>query len=136
MPDLRRAHERRRGMVLERDAVEDVLASRQAFDQRLGREVGFRQSVDEHRAANGLEAVAGRGLDQHTGGPICARPHHTGVGGHIAGLQAVRDRGSAGRTAQIGLVNGAGGEQRGRRSRCCEKAPSRQWGAIANQDSH
>ena len=42
-PDHRLADDRRRRKVLEADAIEDVLPGRQAFDQRLGGEIGFRQ---------------------------------------------------------------------------------------------
>ena len=49
------------GQVLKADAVEDVLAGRQAVDQRLGGEVGLRQRIDEHRA-DVAEALGGGDL--------------------------------------------------------------------------
>jgi hypothetical protein len=59
------AEDRRHGMILEPDAIEHILAGRQPIDQRLGGEIGLRQCVDGDGAADDLEAVGGRHLDQH-----------------------------------------------------------------------
>src|SRR5215510_11569789 len=61
----RLADDRRRGKVLEADAVEDVLPRGQALDQRLGGEIGLGQRVDEDRTLDGLEAVRRCDLGQH-----------------------------------------------------------------------
>ena len=79
------------GEILEPDAIEDVLSGRQVLDQRLGGEIAFRQRIDSDRAADALEAVGGRGLDQHARRPVGARPDHAGIGRDVARLNAVGD---------------------------------------------
>ena len=79
-----RLAEHGRGEILKADAVEDILARRQVFDQRLGGEIGFRQRVDEDRALNVAEAVGRCDLDQHARRPVGARPDYAGIDGHIA----------------------------------------------------
>src|SRR6478672_12156918 len=61
-PDLRRAEKRGEGMVLKPDAIKHILPGRQTLDQRLGGEVGLRQSIDEDASANIPETVGGRDL--------------------------------------------------------------------------
>ena len=109
MPDLPLADECGRGMVLERDAVEDILPTRQAFNQGLGGEVGFRQRVDIDGIADGLEAFRGGDLDQHTGCTIGARPDNAGIDRNVTGLDSVRDRRPVCSATEIGSCNGAGG---------------------------
>src|SRR6516165_6922807 len=71
----------RKRMVLEADAIEHVLPGGQTLEQRLGGEIGFRQSVDEDRAANSFEALAGRHLDQHARWSVRPRPDNRGING-------------------------------------------------------
>ena len=44
-------------MVLKGDAIKDVLAGRQVFQQQLGGAIGLGQRIDELRGSNGAEAV-------------------------------------------------------------------------------
>src|SRR5262249_7705035 len=87
-PDLRGTERARKRMILETDAIEHVLPGGQVLEQRLGGEMGLRQSVDEDRAANSLEDLAGRHLDQHARRSIRPRPDNRGIDGDIAGLDA------------------------------------------------
>ena len=124
--DQRLAHHRREGVILEPHAVEDVLSGRQAFDQRLGGEIGFGERVDRDRAANALEAVGGRGLDQHARRPVGARPHHAGIGRDVTRLNTMGDDRPIRDAAERRLGDAAGDGDRRRRSRSREKAPPRQ----------
>ena len=110
-PDLRFARNGRRGQVLKSHAIEDVLTRRETLQQRLCSEVALRQRVDRDRAADVLEAVGGRGLDQHARRPVGARPHHRRIGRDVARLNPVRDLRPAGGVAEIGLGDDSG---------CCE----------------
>ena len=102
-PDRRLADDRRRREVLEPDAVKDVLSRRQAFDQRLGREIRLGQSIDEHAVPDVLEAVGGGNLDKHARGTVGPRPHHARIGGNVAGLDAMADQRPLSGEAQIRL---------------------------------
>ena len=114
-PGHRLADDRRRGQILEADAIEDVLPRRQALDQGIGGEIGFGQRVDEHGAVDGLEAVGCRNLRQHARRPIGARPDHGGVVGDVAGLDAMGDERAIGGAAEIGPGDAADRGDRGRR---------------------
>ncbi len=104
-------------MVLEADAIKNVLARRQAFDQRLGGEIGLRQRVDIDRAANGLETVGGRDPDQHARRSVGARPDDAGIDRHVARLDAVGDDRPITRAAERGLGDAAQhADRRGRTS--------------------
>jgi len=107
-------------MVLETDTVEDVLSRRHAFDQRLGGEVGFRQRIDVDRAANILEAVGGRDLDQHARCSVRARPDDAGIDRDVARLDTMSDDGAIGGAAERGLGDAP---QHGDR---CRRASGRQ----------
>jgi hypothetical protein len=134
--DLRLAENRRRGVVLETDAVEDVLPGRQAFEERLGGEVGFRQRVDMDRAADGLEAVGGGDLDQHARGPVGARPDHAGIDRDVARLDAVGDDRPIGRAAERGFGDALQQAHRRGRAGSREEGATRQRRAPAHGDGH
>jgi hypothetical protein len=107
-------------MILEANAIEQLLPGRQPVEQRLGGEVGLRQRVDKGGVADGLEAVGGRDLDMHARGPVGARPDDGGIGRHVARLDAMRDERPVDGAAQGGLGDDAGGTERRRRSRSCQ----------------
>jgi hypothetical protein len=121
-------------MIGEADAIEDVLARRQIFDQRLRGEVGFRQGIDESAAADRCKAVAGGDLDKHARGPVGTRPHNSGIGRDIAGLDAVGEDRTIHRAAERRLSDGAG--DRTRRGRTQQEPASRQQRAGARSDGH
>ena len=134
--DLRLAEDRRRRVVLEADAIEDVLPGRQAFDQRLGGEVGFRQRVDIDRATDGLEAVGGGDLDQHARGAVCSRPDDAGIDRDVARLDAVGDDRPIGRAAERGLGDAVQQAHRRGRAGSRQEGATRQRRAPAHGDGH
>ena len=111
-PAARRIRPRK---ILEADAIEQVLALRQVFEQRLGGEIGVRQRVDKDRVADIAEALGGRNLDQHPRRPIGARPDDARLGGHVARLNAVGNLRPVRRKAQRRPRDAA---ERGDRRRC------------------
>ena len=133
--DHRFAGDRRRCKVLEANAVEDILSGRQAFDQRLGGEIGFRQRVHEQRPLDRLETVRGRNLDQHARRAIGPRPDHGGINRHIAGLDAMGDERAVGGPAQIGLGDAANGGDCGGGGGPQKEPPTRQGGAHDHERS-
>ena len=102
--------------VAEADAIEDVLAGGQVFQQHLGGEVALGQRRDRRQGAGILEGFGGRDLDQHLRGPVGARPDHAAVDADVAGLHAVGDQRPVGGAAEIGHRDraeraGAGGQE-------------------------
>src|SRR5262249_56181499 len=91
MPDLWRTERARKRMILEANGIEHVLPGRETFEQRLGGEIGLRQSVDGNGAANIFEALAGRHFDQHARRSVRTRPDNSRVDADVAGLDAVGD---------------------------------------------
>jgi len=135
MPDLRGTERARKRMVLEADAIEHVLPGGQTLEQRLGGEIGLRQRVDEDRAANSFEALAGRDLDQHARRSIRPRPDNRGIDADVAGLEAVGNHRPISGAAQRRLGDATGGRHRRRRSRSGQEAAPRQRRAAAH-DGH
>ena len=118
------ADDGRRGEVGKPDAIEDVLAGGKMLEQHAGSEVGLRQGIDEARRLHRLEALGRRPLYQHARRPICPRPDHAGAGGHVAGLDAVRDHGAIGSATQVRPRYAAECTNRRDRSRICNKPPA------------
>jgi hypothetical protein len=123
-------------MVLEADAIEDVLPGPQAFDQRLGGEVGLGQRIDVDRAANGLEAVGGRDLDQHARGAVGAGPDNARIDRHVARLDAVGDDRPITGAAESGLGDAAQQADRCGRASGRQEPATRQRRAVAHGDGH
>lgn len=93
-PVERLAEQARLVEVFQRHAVEGLLARRQRVEEHLAGEVGVRR---EHRALDAPGAAEGRrarDVDEHPARPIGSAPDDAGLGRHIAGLDAVRQRGA------------------------------------------
>jgi hypothetical protein len=108
-PDHGVARDGRLRQVLESDPVKNVLAGRQALHKRLGGEIALRQRIDEYATADVLERVGGGEFDLHAGRTIGARPHHSRVDRHVAGLHPVADLRPIARAADRGAGDGADG---------------------------
>src|SRR4029453_7377268 len=134
-PDLRLAPDRER-KILEPDAIEYVLPRGQPLDQRLGGEIGLRQGVDQDGAADILETVAGRNLDQHARWPVGAPPDDTRVDRNVARLDAVGDERAIGCAAELRPGEAGGGDARRRDRSRQEPAPRERRGAAARDDGH
>src|SRR5262249_29838141 len=118
------------------DTIEDVLPGRQALDQRLGGEVGFRQRIDVDGVADGLEAVGRRHLDQHACGSIRASPNDAGIDRYVARLDAVRDHWPLGGAAERRRSEAVQGGGCGRRRKTSQEPAPREWRAGAHADCH
>ena len=136
MSDLRFADECRECEVLKGDAIKDILARRQVFQQQLGSAIGLGQRIDEVRASNGPEAVRRRDLDQHAGGPVGARPDDACINRHVTGLDAMGDDGPVRCPAEIGPREGAARERCGRRCGTDQDAPPCHRLADARRNGH
>ncbi|MFK4511613.1 hypothetical protein ABIF81_006791 [Bradyrhizobium daqingense] len=77
--------------IAEANAVKDVLAGGQMFNQHLRGEVALGQRRDRRQCAGIPERISRRDLDQHLRRPVGARPHHAAAGGDVARLHAVGD---------------------------------------------
>ncbi len=86
--------------VLEADAVEDVLAGRQAVEVDLGSEVARLVGNGTQETARSAERLGGSDLDHHATGSIGAGPHHRAGGGHVAALHTVGDHRPVGTHAE------------------------------------
>ena len=109
----RLADARRSCEIPKSDAVEDILAGRELFEQQLGREIAVRQSIHKGAVAHSLEVVGGGDLDLHPSRPIATCPDHPGIDAHVARLQAVGDERPVGGAAQIRLGDAGGPCERG-----------------------
>ena len=97
------------------DAIEDILARGEIFQQHLGGEVALGESGDRRQNPRIAKRFSRGDLDQHLRRPVHARPHHAAIGADIAGLHTMGDDRAVGGTAEIG--HGDGAEARHRRGR-------------------
>jgi hypothetical protein len=95
--------------ILERHAVEDLLAGREVVDEDLAREVVVGAEDRPAQRPRVVEARRRGDLDQHPAGAVGARPHDPGVGGDVAALDAVGELGS--RAQERGRASREGGER-------------------------
>ena len=132
--DHRLALDGRRREILEADAVEDVLAGRQTFEQQLGGQVAVRQRIHECALPHVLEAVRRRNLDPHPRRAVGPRPDHAGVDRHVAGLHAMRDQRPVGRPADRGLGDTADCRQARERGARGDQPPPVE--SVTNPNGH
>jgi hypothetical protein len=103
--------------VAEADAVENVLAGGQVFQEHLGGKIALGQCRDRRQRPRIGKRFGGRELNHHLRRAVRARPDHAAIGADVAGLHAMGDDRPVGGAAEIGhrddsgAGRGRGGEE-------------------------
>ncbi len=87
--------------VAKPDAIKDVLAGRQVFQQHFCGEVALRECRDRRQGPRVAKRFGGGDLDHHLRRTVGARPHHAAIGADVAGLHAMGDLRTVGGAAEI-----------------------------------